>query len=228
MKYPVVIAILLSWMGTAGADIIEWQDTDGVRHYTNLKAEVPKEQEGSTRVVVDELARQSAGASSSPVVAEPAAEPVTPRHDSEVVDDPSQMIDAYVRGLQQGLDVAGLIAAGDRGGGVQINGPLAVTQVTNPAPYASPAPYYDGFYPGYYPFGYYPFGYYGVVGTPFHRGHARHRGLPRQRQFQSITEREAVFLFHQTPVSTFGTSRVGRGLDPFPGTCRTASRGTRK
>ena len=55
MKNLVIVAILFCWSGAAAADIIEWQDADGVRHYTNLKGEVPKEEEGSARVVVDEF-----------------------------------------------------------------------------------------------------------------------------------------------------------------------------
>jgi hypothetical protein len=229
MRFLVVIAILFCWVSAAGADIIEWQDADGVFHYTNLKGEIPKDQEGSTRVVVDELVRQPANTGATPAVADPAPEAANPRPEADALEARvqaaaqarTQALDAYVRGLQQGLDA---ITGTANGGGseVQINGPLVVTQGTNPAPYA------DGYFPGYYPVGYYPFAYYAVAATPRRRELARPPTFLQRPRVQSVTEREIAFLFHQQPVSAFGTPRCGADLSALPGLGRTTLHRSRR
>jgi hypothetical protein len=198
MKHLVMVAILFCWLGAAAADIIEWQGADGVRHYTNLKGEVPKEEEGSTRVVVDELVRQPAGAADPAGVSAPQAP--EPRREAEVIYDRSQEVsDAYVRGLQRGLDAAGIVAGGG-GGGVQINGPLAIAKAT------SPTPYDDGYYyPGYYPF----------VTTSFDRGRSRHMTLRMLLQDQFALDRAGPFVFDERLFPPFGHLPLGVDLNPF-------------
>jgi hypothetical protein len=199
MNWLVVVAMVLSWSGMAAADIIEWQDADGVRHYTNLKGEVPKEQANSTRVVVDELARRSTPEAAAP---EPAAPPPEPRREAEVVYDRSQMSQAYLRGLQRGLATADVIAGGGGGGGVQINGPLAIAKG------GSPAPYYNYLYPGYA--GYLPF-----VTTSFDRGRSRHLTLRLLLQDQFAIDRAAPFVFEERLVPPFGAPPLSVDLNPF-------------
>jgi len=79
------IAVILFLTASAWADILEWRDAAGVRHYTNLRGEVPKEYLGSVHVIVDERARQSApaGAAEEPAPAVPA--PEAPSHAAEMV-----------------------------------------------------------------------------------------------------------------------------------------------
>ena len=196
MNYLVWVAILLAWSGTATADIIEWQDSDGVRHYTNLKGEVPKEEASTARVVVDELARQS---TPSEAAAAPPALPAEPRREAAVVYDRSEMSEAYLRGLERGLATAGVIAGGGGGGGVQINGPLAIAKG------GSPAPYYDYYYPGHLPF----------VTTSFDRGRSRHLTLRLLLQDQFAIDRAAPFVFEERLVPPFGAPPLSVDLNPF-------------
>jgi hypothetical protein len=201
MKYVVLVAILLSWSGAAVADIVEWQDADGVRHFTNLKSEIPKEQAASSRVVVDELARQSSP-DTAPAMPQAAAQAPEPRREAEVVYDRSQLSSAYLRGLQQGLQAAGIIAGGGGGGGVQINGPLAIARGSNPESYYD---YYPGYYPGYYPF----------ITTSFDRGRSRHLTLRMLLQDQFALDRAAPFVFEERFVPPFGYPPRGVDLNPF-------------
>jgi hypothetical protein len=200
MKRLLLVAILLCWSGASLADIIEWQDANGVRHYTNLKGEVPKEQENSTRVVVDELVRQPVPSAGTAAVVEAAPQSPEPRREAEVVYDRSQLSEAYLRGLQRGLQTAGMVAGGGGGGGVQINGPLAIAKATNPAPY-----YSDYYYPGYYP----------LVTTSFDRGRSRHLTLRLLLQDQFAIDREAPFVFDERLVPPFGYPPLGVDLNPF-------------
>ena len=198
MKHLVLVAILLSWSGAAAADIIEWQDADGVRHYTNLKGEVPKEQEATTRVVVDEVVRQSAAGAAPAAVAPTAPDTAEPRREAAVVYDRSQLSEAYLRGLQRGLETAGVVTGG-AGGGVQINGPLAIAKAT------SPEPYYNSYYPGYYPF----------VTTSFDRGRSRHLTLRMLLQDQFAVDRDAPFVFEDRFTPPFGHPPLSVDLNPF-------------
>ncbi len=190
MKSVVVVAMVFALCGAAAADIIEWRDTDGVRHYTNLKGEVPPEQQGTARVVVDELMRRPENA---PAAAAPPA-PAAPeqRREAQVVYDRSRVADAYLQGLQRGLDTARLIAAGE-GGSVQINGPLAVARATTSAPFGY-------FVPDYYPF----------VTTSFDRGRSRHLTLRLLLQEQFAIDRAEERLL--PPCSH---APLGVALNPF-------------
>lgn len=198
MKHMVLVAILVCGSGAASADIIEWQDADGVRHYTNLKAEIPLEQAGSTRVVVDEVARQPAGGVAAAVAA-PLPPPAEPRREAQVVYDRPLVSEAYLRGLQRGLEAAGVLAAGGGGGGVQINGPLAIARTT------AAEPYYGDYYPGYYP----------LVTTSFDRGRSRHLTLRLLLQDQFAIDRAAPFVFEERLVPPFGYAPLGVDLNPF-------------
>ncbi|MBI4516508.1 MAG: DUF4124 domain-containing protein [Deltaproteobacteria bacterium] len=130
MKCGVIAVLSVLLLADAGrADIIEWQDAHGVRHFTNRKAEMPA---ATVRVVVSE----SAPSPSAPCSQAPAAAPEEPRQ-AQVVYDYSAAADAYVEGLERGL----ALGAG-AGGAVQINGPLAIANAyrapLRPAPVYSP------------------------------------------------------------------------------------------
>ncbi len=131
---------------TARADIFAWDGADGVRHYTNLKEDVPSRQ--APEVVVDEhvwVPHDSA----LPVSEEDPVAPADPPRDTE---------DAVLRAFLAGLE-SGRASDSATGGSVYLNGPLAVA-VSPPAPYGTfglpgygfGLPGYDWLLPGYVPF----------------------------------------------------------------------------
>jgi hypothetical protein len=141
MKGVAVGLTLFALLATAAsADILAWDDADGVRHYTNLKSEVPPQQ--VAEVVVDEQVWLPQ-ASSLPVTEEdPVPQPDPPRDTEDAVSR------AYVAGLESGL-----ASNASTGGSLYINGPLAVT-ISAETPYGgSVVPGYDWLPVGYYPFG---------------------------------------------------------------------------
>lgn len=174
----IVLALILAslYPTVAPADIFQWTDNAGVTHYTNLKAEVPEEQ--GAQVVVDERVWPPQAPVVPAVTSDAKEDPVVklPPHEAE-----ADMWRAYAAGLESGL--ADRVGTG--GGGVYINGPLAVTTVSTPAPYSSYAvPAYDWLLPGSY----------GVVTTSVigrHAGPIHHRigtGFrPRSPFFQPFT-----------------------------------------
>ncbi|MFQ5665872.1 MAG: DUF4124 domain-containing protein [Candidatus Binatia bacterium] len=192
--------LLLLFSGVASADIIGWRDEHGVRHYTNLKAEVPKEQQQSAHIVVNEMARRRPAAevaasreTAAPEVATRAAEP---RREAEVVYDRSQISAAYVEGFRRGMEAAGGFSAG---GGVRIAGPLAVANATTAAPsYGYGTPYFHPF-----------------VTTSFDRGRSRHLTLRLLLQDQFALDREAPFVFEERLLPPFGHLPLGVALNPF-------------
>jgi hypothetical protein len=167
----VSLAVSASVATAARADILEWQDPDGVRHYTNLKDEVPPDQ--PSRVVVDERARQPQASAVTPAAEEKpqgsTGEQAEPRRDTAAAEDRADAAHAYVEGLENGLELARSVNAG---GNTYISGPLVVT--TSGSTPSDSAPWYSGYYPpstGYYPFvpGYYPLVATAVGGHRFHR-----------------------------------------------------------
>jgi hypothetical protein len=174
----VVVSVTLStFVGTAArADIIEWQDAEGVLHYTNLKDEVPPEQ--VSRVVVDEHARQPQAPAAEEKPQAAAQEQPEARHDTAAAVDRAEAAHAYVEGLENGLELA---RSANTGGNTYINGPLVVTtSASTPSDLYSP-PWYSGYYPfstGYYPLvsGYYPMA---ATGVGHHRLHRHDKQIAR-------------------------------------------------
>lgn len=194
MRTITLVAVLSVLSSAATADIIEWQDASGVRHYTNLKEEVPKESRDAAQVVVNEAARWPAGvAVGSPAAPQTASE--EPRREAEVVYDRSQT-SAYIEGWRAGI--AANMPSENSGGSVQINGPLAVANALAPSPYpAYVAPYY------------YPF-----VTTSFDRGRSRHLTLRMLLQHQFALDRDGPFAYidYRQPPSIALNPFLPRGL----------------
>jgi hypothetical protein len=185
VKIIAVCLMLSTLIATAGsADIVEWQDADGVRHYTNIKEEVP--QEYSAQVVVDERTHPPQGSSEAQVVAEPSP-------DAAATDDDAAL--AYLEGLERGLDVAARTV--NTGGSVTVNGPLAVT-IPMPIPYDVSPTGYDWLLTAY------PFlsGYYPAVTT-----FRRHR--PTEHHQRVATNFQGPFRLPSPFVSPMGPPPLG-------------------
>jgi hypothetical protein len=128
VRCAVALLALLGWAMAAAAQIYEWRDADGARHFTTDVEDLPPGQRENPRVVV----RQSAWGSGE-------APPATtePRRQAQVVYDRRRFRRVEER------------PAGNAGG-VSIHGPLAVAAVEVAQPsvtYQSPlvaVPLYDG------------------------------------------------------------------------------------
>jgi hypothetical protein len=191
MKALIIGVLCVLGPSLAAADILEWQDAQGITHYTNLKGEVPKAERDSVHVVVDEQARQPDPGAAAADPAVPAAP--EPRREAEVVYDHSQDSEAYIEGLLRGLEAA-RGATHVEGGSVQINGPLAVARSESPASYPFYSPYYSP-----------------LVTTSFDRGRSRHLTLRMLLQDQFALDREGPFFVEQR----LAPPSLGVGLNPF-------------
>jgi hypothetical protein len=155
----------------ARADILEWRDAQGSRHFTNSRESVPSERQSTVRVLVAERA---------PVREEAPAQPlaVEPRRAAEVIYDHSAWRSAYAEGFVQGALSAA--AGGEEGNVLQVTGPLAVSQAHAEQPSVWPLPY-D-----------YPF-----VTTSFDRGRSRHLTLRMLLQDQFQLDRDGPFVYQR-------------------------------
>jgi hypothetical protein len=188
MWATIVIVLVMFATGSASADILEWRDASGVSHYTNLKEEVPDEQRGSVQVVVDELVRRPQPLEST------ASPPPEPRHQAQVIYDRSTVSQAYIEGLERGLQWAR--ASGGAGGAVQINGPLAVANAAPPS-YAYLPPYIPP-----------------LLTTSFDRGRSRYLTLRLLLQDQFAIDREGPFIDARLG-QPLGYIPPGVALNPF-------------
>ncbi len=198
-----VVLCLLS--AGAWADIIEWQDASGVRHYTNMKDDVPKEHRESAQVVVDELVShppsgEAPAASGKPVTESPAEERPSPRRRVEALDERLRLAEAYLAGLRRGLGV-GTGGAGAEGGGVQIDGPLAVASAPSQPLGAVSYPYVPYYYP--------------PISTSFDRGRSRYLTLRMFLQDQFALDREGPFGFEDGLLPAFRRPPLDLNLNPF-------------
>ncbi len=149
MNIAVLALVLTLVPGVGAADIISWEDTQGVEHYTNLSDSVPQQESASARVVVSEKIWQAAPAAAPDTGGTAADGPVA----GEAAADDSLVSRAYLDGLERGMDIAGSSVGGGGGGRVQVSGPLAVVYTA-----AAPQPYFN-YVPPYYP--------YDLLGFPF-------------------------------------------------------------
>lgn len=177
MRHIVVMAIVLGCVtATAHADIYEWRDANGNRHFTNSLVNVPAAQQPDARVVVTATIdpQPSSAAVSAPATA--------PRTEAQVVYDYSQQPDPYTQGLEQGIALARSMRSSDDGD-VYINGPLAVANADPYVAVTSPYPYYYPDYP--------------LVTTSFDRGRSRHRTLRMLLQDQFQLDRDGPYVYQR-------------------------------
>jgi hypothetical protein len=169
------------------ADIYEWRDAQGNRHFTNDMVNVPEVHQARVKVI-------ATGVPSPPGPEAPAApiEAEEPRREPVVIYDHSVRPDSYEQGLRDGLALARSIAGAEEPS-VRIQGPLAVA---NASPSIDIAPWY----PAYYPF----------VTTSFDRGRSRHLTLRMLLQDQFQLDRDGPYA-----VERLGLPRGRLGLRPF-------------
>lgn len=170
-----------------GAEIYEWRDAAGDRHFTNSKESVPADRQSTARVLVVERA---AAAAAEPSAEAAKTQPVEERR-AQVVYDRADVEDAYAAGMHDAL-ARGERVASPPSPGVQIYGPLAVANANVDAGYPD--------FPPYYP----------LVTTSFDRGRSRHRTLRMLLQDQFQLDRDGPFFYERlNPVG------LGPGLHPF-------------
>jgi hypothetical protein len=171
-----VVAALMLLAGGAHADVYEWRDPSGARHFTNDKQGVPAEYQAAARVIVADWARPAAApaaVAAAPAPAPPAA--------AQVTTDGAPWHEGYAAGLRAATELGG----GGGGGGVQINGPLAIASArTADADGGYPYALYPQ-WPWYYPF----------VTTSFDRGRSRHQTLRMLLQDQFQLDRDGPYAY---------------------------------
>lgn len=185
-----LIAAVTLLAAAARAEVYEWRDPSGARHFTNSKQGVPEEYQATARVIVAERERPAAPTAAAP--APPAPE------QAQVASDAGSWTAGYAAGLRAATEVGG--GGGGAGGGVQIYGPLAVASARTPEGYGGyPAALYPR-WPWYYPF----------VTTSFDRGRSRHETLRMLLQDQFQLDREGPYAYER-----WDQPGVGPGLAPF-------------
>jgi Domain of unknown function (DUF4124) len=155
----------------AEAQIYQWRDSSGARHFTNKAEGIPESARGTSTVfvpqgvIVTEEAPQKEPTSTAPGSA-------------QVVYDMAGLRRIYEQGFEDGLGVAG------RGGdvrvdsGLHIQGPLAIASAESSQP---------AFVPLEYP----------LVTTSFDRGRSRHLTLRMLLQDQFQLDRDGPFLYQR-------------------------------
>lgn len=190
-----MLAAVALLAGAARADIYEWRDTSGARHFTNNKQAVPAEYQTSARILVAEWERtvtaEPAVAPSVPPIAQPALPATTVVRSDAVPWD-----EAYAAGMRAALEFGG---GGGGGGGVQINGPLAVASARTSERDDYPGAFYPP-WPWYYPF----------VTTSFDRGRSRHQTLRMLLQDQFQIDRDGPYAYERRD-----RPGLGPALAPF-------------
>jgi hypothetical protein len=165
------LSLVLVLSAPAAADVIKWRDAQGVRHYTNIKEEIP---EGArAQVVIDESVRHRSP-EAEPAVPK-ASNDVDPPRQAQVVYDRPAMREAYLDGVQQGMEMARSVG-GPAAPSIQINGPLAIANAAPPQP-----SYVVG-----------PYGY-PLLTTSFDGGRSRHQTLRMLLQDEFAIERDLTF-----------------------------------
>jgi hypothetical protein len=177
--------------GVARADVYEWRDADGARHFTNSLQGVPSAYQSAAIVVVADWIHPAEPASAAAAASAP---PAPAPAQAEVVTDSAAWNEAYVAGMHAAM---GLGSGGGEGGSVQINGPLAVASTRQSG---ADIP---GFYPPW------PW-YYPLVTTGFDRGRSRHMTLRMLLQDQFALDREGPYAYER-----WDQPGLGPALAPF-------------
>ncbi len=178
---------------SAGAEIYEWRDPSGARHFTNSSEGVPAEYRSSAHVLIADWAKPAAA------VPAPAAQDVPaqrPPSQAEVVSDSASWDEGYAAGIRAATELGG---GGGGGGDVQINGPLAIASARAPESAGYPAALYPP-WPWYFPF----------VTTSFDRGRSRHQTLRMLLQDQFQLDRDGPYAYQR-----WDQPGLGPGLAPF-------------
>ncbi len=196
MRLLLLVVAPVLYAGVAAADIYEWTDAAGARHFTNHREAVPEAQRDATRVLIVDIPRAEPAAPAAVAVAAPSAPP-----------EAANLEAAYRAGMAaaQELEASGGGGGGGgaaNGGTVEIYGPLAVaiSEARDTMPYDSPG---FGWYaggPDYYPF----------VTTGFDRGRSRHQTLRMLLQDQFAIDRDGPFAYDR-----WNQPGVGPQLAPF-------------
>jgi hypothetical protein len=194
-RHGVLVMVLLLAGTTARADIYEWRDSSGARHFTNSMDGVPAAYQANAHVLIADWAHPAVAA--APAAPHPA--PVDgPPPEAQVVTEAGGWNDGFEAGVRAAaIELGGGGGAGGTGT-VQINGPLAVASVRN-----SDSAGYPGFYPP-WPW-YYPF-----VTTGFDRGRSRHQTLRMLLQDQFQLDRDGPFAYQR-----WDQPGLGPALAPF-------------
>lgn len=177
------------------ADIYEWTDPSGARHYTNDKRGVPAEYQDSARIFLADWSHSSSAP--QPVVAT-ASVPAAPPAIAPIATDVPPWAEGYVAGLRAAVELGG--GGGGAGGNVQINGPLAIASTRTSEEN------------GGYPYGLYPSWpwYYPFVTTGFDRGRSRHQTLRMLLQDQFQLDRDGPYAYDR-----WNQPGLGPALAPF-------------
>jgi hypothetical protein len=182
-------ALSLFLAGALQAEIYEWRDGAGSRHFTNTIDQVPAEQRNNLKVIVRELTRSEA--KEAPLAAAAPEPEVEHPREALLIYDRAGMASDYSAGLRDGLALAG---DGGQPVSLTINGPLAIA---NSEALATEATYPLDWY--------YPF-----VTTSFDRGRSRHRTLRMLLQDQFQLDRDGPYLYERlNPIG------LGPRLQPF-------------
>ncbi|MGD9763053.1 MAG: DUF4124 domain-containing protein [Candidatus Binatia bacterium] len=178
----------------ATADIYEWRDAVGDRHFTNRPDIVPVNQRASAQVLITDP--------STPELGEAAVQPAPAPTGPAPSEGEPMVAEAYRAGFESALRIysAGGGGGAAEGGALEINSPLAVTNVSMPAYWSGP-PY--GWYPS-WPV-YYPF-----VTTSFDRGRSRHQTLRMLLQDQFQLDRGGPYAY-----ARWNKPGLGPALAPF-------------
>lgn len=183
------VAVGLALLSTPlRAEIYEWRDAQGNRHFTNNMVNVPEAHQAEARVI----ATGTAALPSAEAAPGPKEEAEEPRDEPLVVYDRPWASELYEQGVRDGLALARSVAAAEEAK-VEIRGPLAVAT-------ASPSIDFGPWYPLYYPF----------VTTSFDRGRSRHLTLRMLLQDQFQLDRDGPYA-----VERLGLPRGQLGLRPF-------------
>jgi hypothetical protein len=204
MRLPLLlVGFVVALVASARADIYEWTDAGGARHFTNHRESVPADARDGARVLIADLPRPAVDPAPATVPAPPPAAAAQ----ADLALERASLEAAYRAGLAAGQEIQ---AGGGGGGGggaasggsIEIYGPLAVA--TSEARDSQPffAPGYDWYGGG---LDYYPF-----ITTGFDRGRSRHQTLRMLLQDQFAIDRAGPFAYDR-----WNQPGLGPALAPF-------------